>query len=52
MITDKRKDYIVSRWNLCERNEKIRLAVEYLRLKKTACLEINWWQFLEERLPT
>ena len=51
MISDNEKDFIVRRWNLCERNRKIRLAAEYIKSKRTAGQEMNWWQFLEKRLP-
>ncbi len=50
-MTEKQKDYVVRRWNLCESNKKIQLAAEFVNLKQiNHRMEIRWWQFLKKRL--
>jgi len=51
-MTENQKDYVLRRWNLCESNKRIRLAVEFFKLKRSNQLEMSWWQFLEKRLST
>lgn len=35
MKTEKQKDYVIHRWNLCESNEGILMAAEYFKLKRS-----------------
>ena len=49
-MTDKQRDSVVRRWNLCESDRRIRLAVEFFKLKRDNQQEMSWWQFLEKRL--
>jgi len=51
-MTENQIDYVIRRWNLCESNKRIRLAVEFFKLKRSNQLEMSWWQFLEKRLLT
>lgn len=49
-MTEARKDYIVRRWNLCDRDKKIRLTAEYFKLRRKNIERLDWWQFLDKRL--
>jgi hypothetical protein len=52
IMTDKQRDFVVRRWNLCESDKRIRLAAEFFKLKRDNQQAMSWWQFLEKRLST
>ncbi|MFT5700754.1 MAG: hypothetical protein ACI8ZB_003639 [Desulforhopalus sp.] len=44
------KEVLYSKWNACDRDTRIRLACEYLKMSRSDEEVTNWLQFLEERL--
>lgn len=44
------KEALYTKWNSCDRNTRIRLACEYLKLLRAGEEEMSWLHFLEHNL--
>ena len=51
-MTEGQKNTIIRRWNLCDRNTKIRIAAEFFRILRNGEQHGDWWQFLDKKLST
>ena len=51
-MTERQRDSITDRWNLCDRNTKIRIAAEFFRILRNGELQGDWWHFLDRKLST
>lgn len=49
-MTALQKKQLYSKWNSCDRDTRIRIACEYLKILRTRDQEISWLQFLADQL--
>jgi len=49
-MTNVEMETLYNKWNACDRNTRIRLAYEYLKILRAGDKQISWLLFLEHHM--
>ncbi len=51
-MTERQRDFIIYRWNKCDKNTKLQIAAEFFTTTRNGELPGDWWQYLDKKLST